>query len=287
VILMYHRVAAPAVDPWDLAVAPERFAAQLDVLRQSRRVLALRELVNRAKQGRLPDDAVGITFDDGYADTWRNARPRLAAVGLPATLFLATAFVGRPVEYWWDELTRAMLGPESASWRFSTPPRTAQEAVFHSTWQRLRALPAPARDEAMARIREERSLPPPAADDLPMRADEVASLVRDGLFEVGGHTATHPSLPEITAEERRREILDGRRACEQLTGRAPVGFAYPYGANDAESRSAVEACGFEWACTTQARPVSAAETDWFALPRVAVANWDATAFEGLLWRASA
>lgn len=286
-ILMYHRIATPVVDPWELSVAPDRFAAQLEVLRVSRRVLALRELVDRAMHGRLPDDAVAITFDDGYADTWRQAQPRLAAAGLPATVFLATAFVDCAVEYWWDELARAMLGPESAAWRASEPPRTDREAAFYATWQRLRLLPAGARDEAMARLRDEQRLAPPSPDDLPMRADEVASLVGDGLVEVGGHTVTHPLLPAIDPADRRREILDGKRACERLTGRAVVGFAYPYGANDADSRSAVEASGFEWACTTQARPVAKAEPDRYALPRVAVGNWDAATFEHALWTATA
>ena len=96
VILMYHRVAVPRVDPWDLAVHPDHFADQLAVLRTSRRPLALSEFVDRARRGSLPGDAVAITFDDGYADTLRQARPRLAAAGVPATLFLATAFVGQP-----------------------------------------------------------------------------------------------------------------------------------------------------------------------------------------------
>ena len=32
VILMYHRVAEPAVDPWGLAVSPRCFDAQMEVL---------------------------------------------------------------------------------------------------------------------------------------------------------------------------------------------------------------------------------------------------------------
>ena len=47
-ILMYHRVAALRVDPWELAVRPDRFAEQLDVLRRTRVPLAayLREAVD-------------------------------------------------------------------------------------------------------------------------------------------------------------------------------------------------------------------------------------------------
>jgi peptidoglycan/xylan/chitin deacetylase (PgdA/CDA1 family) len=314
VILMYHRVAVPRVDPWELAVHPERFADQLAVLRSSRRPFALSEFVDRARRGSLPGDAVAVTFDDGYADTLRQARPRLAAAGIPATLFLATAFVGQRFEYWWDELARGILerdagldaavpigdAPcrlslatvdhavrESTAWRASEPPRTTREALYYRLWGRLRALRALERDVAMSRLRDVLRLPAPQPDDLPMTATEVAELAADPLFEIGGHTATHPALPTLSPAEQRRDILDGKRACERLTGRPATGFAYPHGANDADARAAVAACGFAWACTTHARPVAAAEPDWYALPRIAVLDWDAASFEHALQGAGA
>ena len=36
-ILMYHRIAKPDVDPWGLAVSPERFAEQVQALRTDRK----------------------------------------------------------------------------------------------------------------------------------------------------------------------------------------------------------------------------------------------------------
>ena len=37
-ILMYHRIAMPAVDPWGLSVSPERFAEQVQALRARRTI---------------------------------------------------------------------------------------------------------------------------------------------------------------------------------------------------------------------------------------------------------
>src|SRR5262249_22514658 len=81
VILMYHRIASPAIDPWGLAVTPHHFEEHLDVLR-SRTVLSVADLVDRLERGALPDDAAAITFDDGYFDNLRAAKPRLAAAGM-------------------------------------------------------------------------------------------------------------------------------------------------------------------------------------------------------------
>jgi peptidoglycan/xylan/chitin deacetylase (PgdA/CDA1 family) len=282
-ILMYHRVATPAVDPWDLAVRPDRFAAQLEVLRATRRPLPMSEFVDRARRGKLPADAVAITFDDGYADTLTQARPRLTAAGIPATLFLATAFVGQRVEYWWDELARGLLVDR---WRAADPPTTERHATYLAQWQAFRVLPSAVRDAEMARWREAQRPAPPDDADLPLTAGEVAALAADPLFEIGGHTSGHPVLTALDPAGRRREIGEGRDACARLVGRAPVGFAYPHGSHDADARAAVAECGFGWACTTEARSVTQPVADRYALPRLAVLDWDAPAFERALWTAA-
>jgi peptidoglycan/xylan/chitin deacetylase (PgdA/CDA1 family) len=174
---------------------------------------------------------------------------------------------------------------ESAAWRAADPPRTPRQALYLDLWTRLRALPAAARDAAMARLRDALGIAPADADDLPMTEREVAALGADPGFGVGGHTATHPALTGLAPEARRREISDGKRACEALTGRPADGFAYPHGANDADARAAVAECGFVWACTTEARPLAAREPDRFALPRLAVGDWDADTFARALWMA--
>jgi peptidoglycan/xylan/chitin deacetylase (PgdA/CDA1 family) len=313
-ILMYHRVAALRVDPWELAVRPEAFAAHLGVLREMRQPLPMSEFVARARRGTLPSNAVALTFDDGYADTLRQARPRLALAGVPATLFLATSFVGQGVEYWWDELARSILerndalddavtiggtvcrltlaavddaARDSATWRASEAPRTEREQLYYALWDRLRVLRAPECDAAMQALRAVLRAPAPRTDDLPMTAAEVRVLAADRLFEIGGHTASHPVLPALTPAERRHDIGEGKAACERLIGRTPAGFAYPHGANDADSRAAVAECGFEWACTTQSAAVPASGADWYGLPRLAVLDWDAATFAQVLEGASA
>src|SRR5215472_17196403 len=88
VILMYHRVARLAHDPWQLAVWPERFAEQIEALMQLRRVVPLGWLAAQLTQGRVPKKVAALTFDDGYADLLANARPTLVQRGCPATVFL-------------------------------------------------------------------------------------------------------------------------------------------------------------------------------------------------------
>lgn len=307
-ILMYHRVADVRIDPWELAVTPSHFAAQMDVLAATRTLLPMSAFASVALSGTLPPDAVAVTFDDGYADTFVEARPRLQAAGVPATLFLATSFVGQRVEYWWDELARLVLerdaaiqgeivvggerhrlelatvpdaGHESSGWRGLDTPRTRRQVLFRCLWERVRVLPAEECTAAMDAIRAALATDAPSPKDLPMNAQEVAALAAEPLFEIGGHTATHPVLPSLPPDARRRDIRHGKHACEALTGRAAIGFAYPHGAHDADSRAAVAECGFRWACTTQWRPLGL-DLDAYALPRLQVGDWDADTFERTL-----
>ena len=108
--------------------------------------------------------------------------------------------------------------------------------------------------------------------------EDVAKVARDGLFEIGGHTLTHPPLPSVSPAQSRREIEGGKRRCEELTGREVSGFAYPHGAVDDDCRAAVRESGFAWACTTATGPVQRS-SDPHALPRLFVQDWDAATFE--------
>jgi peptidoglycan/xylan/chitin deacetylase (PgdA/CDA1 family) len=310
-ILMYHRVATPMVDPWGLAVHPDRFSAHMEMLRKHRTPLPMSEVVRRLQDGTLPDNAVAVTFDDGYVDNVSDARPRLDATGVPATIFLVADAIGQTREFWWDEVARGILGrrdaldceipvngglcrltfpatsgseddPQAnASWRAWQEPSTARQRTFLDFWRRLRDARAAARDEAMNRFRMAANVPAADHTDLPMAPSDVAKLVRDGLFEIGGHTLTHPPLPLLAPEERRREIEEGKRRCEQLAGREVRGFAYPHGALDDNCRTAVRESGFRWACTTVAGSVQRS-SDPHALPRLFVQDWDVATFAAAL-----
>jgi peptidoglycan/xylan/chitin deacetylase (PgdA/CDA1 family) len=130
----------------------------------------------------------------------------------------------------------------------------------------------------MAVLRSQIGSGPPSEQDLPMSAAEIAALLANGLVELGGHTTSHPVLPSLPADEVMREVADGKAACDALSGRSVMGFAYPYGEFDERSARLVRDCGFEWACSTEAKGLAGPATDLFALPRIQVMDWNGTAF---------
>ncbi|HEU5332447.1 MAG TPA: polysaccharide deacetylase family protein [Actinocrinis sp.] len=97
-VLLYHSIDD---DPpsWiaPFTVGRRRFAAQLDAIAASGRVAVSSAEVVEARRGgaQLPENAVLITFDDGYRNFVTSALPELDRRDLPATLFVTTGALGR------------------------------------------------------------------------------------------------------------------------------------------------------------------------------------------------
>ena len=114
-ILAYHRIARPRVDPWRLSVSPERFREQLRSIKASRLPMSMSEVAARIEARDLPPTAVALTFDDGYRDNLLVAKPILVEEEVPATIFLSTGAIDARCEFWWDELARLVLDRQASA----------------------------------------------------------------------------------------------------------------------------------------------------------------------------
>jgi len=74
------------------AIAPERFAAELDALAGSGcRTVSFHEWLDGKP---LPPRPVILTFDDGYEDAYTTALPELRARGMVGTFFVVAGWIG-------------------------------------------------------------------------------------------------------------------------------------------------------------------------------------------------
>ncbi len=107
-ILMYHRVTdAVRGYPFPtLNVTPERFRRQLSgLLNRGHQAWPLRRALAAHAAGEvIPRNVFVVTFDDGYANNFTQAFPILQELGIPATIFIATAYLDTnerfPFEDW-------------------------------------------------------------------------------------------------------------------------------------------------------------------------------------------
>lgn len=97
VILGYHGIARSARDDdlFMLQVPPDRFRAQVEMMAEAGfTFVTTEELVRRAAGGSPPPGLAALTFDDGMRSTFTNALPILRELGIPATVYVPTGWIG-------------------------------------------------------------------------------------------------------------------------------------------------------------------------------------------------
>ena len=113
-VLMYHSISTDAeqgVGPYyRIVTSPARFRAQIEILRQGNYRTCSTIESGLTITGSTPQAArpVLITFDDGYADFYRNAYPAVSEQGFTATMYLPTAYIG--------DQRRSFNGRECMTW---------------------------------------------------------------------------------------------------------------------------------------------------------------------------
>jgi peptidoglycan/xylan/chitin deacetylase (PgdA/CDA1 family) len=317
-VLLYHRIAVLDSDPQRLAVTPQNFAGHLEILMAHCRPMPLRQLVERVRDGTLPDRAVAVTFDDGYADNLEYGKPLLERYDVPATVFLTTSYLRGGREFWWDDLERLLLLPgelprtlrlrvgglvhewdldgasayavedrlRHADWNVERPDDpTPRHYVYRRLCGWLRALPVEERDATLRELSDDvRGATAARATHRALAADEVVRLTTGGQVDVGAHTVTHSSLSALPLATQRSEIAGSKAAIEELTGREVADFAYPFGGRSDYSRASVglvREAGFASAYSTRPGLVGR-RTHPLELPRMLVRNWDPDTFAGRL-----
>jgi peptidoglycan/xylan/chitin deacetylase (PgdA/CDA1 family) len=312
-ILMYHRIAERDVDPWNLCVTPQHFAMHLEVIQKHAHPMSLVQLVQAHQDGRVPNRAVVITFDDGYANNLHNAKPILEHFSIPATVFVTAGYVGKNREFWWDELDRALLRPSrlpdtlelkinAVARRWDLGPavsyseeeylhdclhdheRSNRVDLYYSVWQWLRLLKEEQRENMLDEIIVWAEADSRArVTHRPLVPDEVRALAREGLVEIGAHTLHHEMLSAHPEGFQRSEIEQSKTYLQNLLGGPIASFSYPFGQYTEETVSLVQKAGFACACSTVCGKVSR-HSDRFQLPRCAAENWSRETFEEYLFR---
>lgn len=280
-VLIYHRVLA-APDPL-LPGEPDAtaFAAQMDLVGSLCHVLPLTEGVERLLAGGLPPRAACITFDDGYANNRTVAAPILAERRLPATVFVASGFIGGG--RMWNDTVIESLRAAGTDLDLSRLGLARYELADHAARRRaideiLGALKYRDYDQrlaAAAAIAECAGRPLP--DDLMMTERQLRELRSLGI-EVGAHTIAHPILTRLDHVAAWREVTGSKAMLEDISGEPVVAFAYPNGRPQRDyDRSHVEMvrkAGFEVAVST-AWGAAGQGADRHQLPRVL--PWDKSA----------
>jgi len=280
-VLTYHRVdepdGAPLLYPGLLSATPAEFEEQMKFVATRYRPISLADLLE-VRRGRLklPPRAVLVTFDDAYRDFAEHAWPRLRKLGVPVTLFVATAYPDRPtLAFWWDRLWGALtLAPPGA--QVEIPDGQAVLATeddrmrgYRSLRRHLKTLPDDRLQGELERLvgRFEQ----PTSTSPVLGWDELRALAGEGVT-LAPHTRTHPLLVRVPLERVREEIVGSLEDLEREIGTAQPVLAYPSGGVSDAVVDVVREAGFELAFSTKRGNNHIGQADWLRLRRIHVSR---------------
>ena len=284
-VLVFHRVL-PGPDPlYPEAMDAARFTEICQWVASMFTVLPLEAAVGQMRAGTLPERALAITFDDGYADNRHVAMPILRSFGLPATVFVTTGFVDGGC-MWNDIVIEGFrrtqrphvdlqdLLPEAGSNSFPLGSTLQRRIALEEVLAAVKYFEVERRLDLVRRIAECLEVKVPT--DLMLTSSEVVEL-RDGGLQVGAHTVTHPILAKLSRDKMHDEMQHSKDFLERLLGERVGMFAYPNGipGHDYDQRAVALAreVGFDAAVTT-ARGAASRRSDPFQIPRFT--PWDRT-----------
>ena len=233
--LAYHRVldsdspVRERVEP-ALITTTSIFERQMALIARQFQPITLSHAVRWLNgSSELPSDAILITFDDGWADTYINAFPIMFGFNIQGNVFLATDFIDASTPYWTDRIYSSLM-------------RVGGREYAIREIDRLKRMSSVERSEKIAEME---------LDDLPgenLTWAQVREMSENG-WEFGSHTRGHIILSHEPHALVLGELCESREEIHHRLGVYPTALAYPDGQyNDTTCCLAAEA-GYDIAFT--------------------------------------
>ena len=310
VILTYHRVVSDqmvrdeCIQP-GMYVRGQSFEAHVGYLRKRFDILSLDELLDSWRTDRLKSDRAYcvITFDDGWKDNYQFAFPVLMKYRIPATIFLATDYIGTTRWFWTDRMM--LLLEKGREYAIGAADRQA----FSTVLEEAMGVRLSAEDGIFRRVESGDPIDPNAiidfckeidvdkihqindrlsralrmdfpAQPVLLNWDEVREMAGRGVT-FGSHSCSHRIMTQIPLAEVKTELIDSRQALLQQGIKPVPVFCYPNGNLNRDIQELVRESGYLAAVGCEVGLERDCPSDLFALKRIGL-HEDSTASVPLL-----
>ncbi len=217
-----------------------QFRSVLEALCAAGTPISMDDVIEATSSGYpLPPRSFAITFDDGFQNNLTVAAPVLRELKVPATFYVTTLFIEQNAMSWIDRI----------EWCVENTPRVALPLPWSAKMVEAEAIPE--KVELLAEIRsavksnrainvEEFVSTVFAAcgrkiessdDPLDRKLSwhEVRELANDPLFQVGGHSHTHPILSFLSPAHLAEELDVSLNLLKDRADVGPRHYSYPEG----------------------------------------------------------
>lgn len=244
-VLNFHRLLDDAADlPFQeptLQTPTRLFEDVMAMLARYYAVVPLHEIVaHLVAREPFARDSVAVTFDDGYEDTLRLGLPILARYRIPATVFLATAFIDNAEVVWTVQLEQALRATRKdiidveglgLSYReprlpLSTPEQRRQG--YRVLSDLLKGRDAEGISRMLKQLESQLEVDPSRYAQRMLTWSQVRELAAAGI-EIGAHGVSHTIMTRLDFSTACEEIRLSKAAIESKLQRPVRHFAFPNG----------------------------------------------------------
>jgi len=219
VIFNYHCITPkrdPALYGKGCWTSTEQFASELETLRRYFTILPLDEAIERLRTGAIDDRVASITLDDGDVSLQQHTVEILKRMNVPATLFINSAYLGKPEQDWVTLLRLAESGQlgevDSELLARARKLRKTEDGTFYR--------------ETVAELEE--SLLPRAQERAPRYVDESFLQSLPTHIHVGLHGHHHERYAMFSEQQQLAELKANYAALESLPTFRPL-YAIAFG----------------------------------------------------------
>jgi peptidoglycan/xylan/chitin deacetylase (PgdA/CDA1 family) len=235
-------------------------------------------------EGALPSRAFAVTFDDGFENNTTIAAPALRRLGIPATFYVTTDFIDNNAMSWIDRIECAVekletIRVDSKEHGLKGDYETRDQKL--DLLDRIRRIlkgnsaidPYEFADDFCQQLGVGQIVPDPELDHK-MTWDQICTLNRDELFNIGGHGHTHRILSYLDPHELEYEIDSSLEKLRAYLGTPIWHYSYPEGLVHCYSDQVIAVLrGHGIVCCPTAEPgVNLPGRDLFRLKRITVVS---------------
>ena len=224
-----------------------------------------------------------ITFDDGWLDNYTQAFPILKCHGIPASIFLPTAFVGTNDWFWPEKAAwvyrqyaakseskkqQSLAALEREDLRTGKISRGLLEGGIDALIEGCKAFELEQIERLVSRWLDMLDVRLPVERQV-INWDEARVMSAAGIT-FGSHSVNHAILTKLKPQEVWQEIKDSWKALTQHQVNSVPVFCYPNGDWSTDIGQAVKAAGYRAAITTEFGYEGPAPAHQFGLKRINV-----------------
>ena len=296
-ILAYHRVLPEheLLDHWiqpGMYVEAGVFEQHMLFLQAEFRVISFGELLERWSQRDWDREEryCVVTFDDGWLDNYRHAFPILRKLGIPATIFLPTDFIGTREWFWPEQVTyciKEMTGSEESAAKgnrilnnflgigvrntsCASLSENGRRNCADQVIERCKHYEPKTISEFIDRLSTALEIAIPQ-ERCTVDWDEVAEMAHDRI-SFGSHSCSHRILTHLSVADVQHELEESRQSIMARSESYVPVFCYPNGNNTPQIQAMVKECGYHAAVGVQSGLEGAMPRHLFGLRRISIHN---------------